>query len=87
MRKGDIVRVTETSDPNWWSGKLSQSKHEHLSIITYKFNIAILGHILSREREDGQIGHSSLPVSDPTQVADRTHDIHWTHSHIYIIHR
>ena len=21
MRKGDIVRVTETSDPNWWSAE------------------------------------------------------------------
>ena len=21
MRKGDVVRVTETSDPNWWSGR------------------------------------------------------------------
>lgn len=21
MKKGDIIRVTETSDPNWWSGK------------------------------------------------------------------
>ncbi len=21
MRKGDVVRVTETSDPNWWSAE------------------------------------------------------------------
>jgi hypothetical protein len=20
MRKGDVVRVTETNDPNWWTG-------------------------------------------------------------------
>ena len=21
MKRGDVVRVTETSDPNWWTGK------------------------------------------------------------------
>lgn len=21
MKKGDVIRVTETTDPNWWSGK------------------------------------------------------------------
>ena len=26
MRKGDVVRVTETTDPNWWSGKYSSFK-------------------------------------------------------------
>ena len=22
MKRGDVVRVTETSDPNWWTGKI-----------------------------------------------------------------
>ncbi len=23
MKKGDVVRVTETTDPNWWMGKIT----------------------------------------------------------------
>jgi ribosomal protein S17 len=34
MKRGDVVRVTETSDPNWWTGK-------YTLIFILKFKILI----------------------------------------------
>jgi hypothetical protein len=63
MRKGDVVRVTETNDPNWWTGNESDKR---IFFITNKIFIFLFNS--SRKREYWQKRNSSLSIFDTCKI-------------------
>jgi hypothetical protein len=63
MKKGDSIRVTETTDPNWWSGKLTIENINIFSV--YSITTIFFSRInFSRERKDWKMWFGAMSISD-----------------------